>query len=445
MCAEVLSNVPGVTLASRPGARLHTEVPGPFIVFLLIMTYGWPVILAATGTPACGEWNVSRSTKKEDTYRGFEQGPIRPPSEAGSLLIRITRNCPWNRCTFCPVYKGSRFSLRPVDHVLEDINRVHRYVREIRAGAAKDGRMYSADIERLRSLEGENDRAALNAALQWASSGMRSIFLQDANSLVIKPERLLTILQHLKICFPWVERITSYARSHTIARISDENLQLMAAAGLSRIHIGMESGSDKVLARIKKGVDKQTHIVAGKKVKKAGMELSEYIMPGLGGRDLSEEHAKESADALNRINPDFIRLRTLAIPDHVELFEAYQKGEFQKLGDVETAQELLAFLQSLEGITSTVKSDHILNLFENLEGKYPEDKEKMVGVIQRFLAMDATERMLYQVGRRMGLFRTLEDLRNATARRHVENACSRAGIRPDNVEQTIDELMKRFI
>ena len=381
----------------------------------------------------------------ENEYGGFEQGPIRPPSEAGSLLIRITRNCPWNRCTFCPVYKGRDFLLRPVEHVLEDINRVHRYVLEIRACAAKNGKIYPADIERLRLLEGDGDYAALNAALQWSGSGMRSIFLQDANSLIIKPERLLAILNHLKHCFPWVERITSYARSHTIARISDQNLQLMAAAGLSRIHIGMETGSDKVLSRIKKGVDKKTHITAGKKVKRAGMELSEYVMPGLGGRDLSEEHALESADALNQINPDFIRLRTLAIPNHVELYEEYQKGDFLKLSDVGTARELLVFLQALDGITSTVKSDHILNLFENLEGQYPQDKEKLVGIIKTFLDLDPTERMLYQVGRRMGLFRAVDDMKDETKRCHVENACRSAGINPDNVEEAIEELMKRFI
>ncbi len=378
-------------------------------------------------------------------YKGFEQGPIRPPSEAGSLLIRISRNCPWNRCTFCPVYKGRPFSLRSMEDVLEDINRVHRYVLEIRKCAGKSGKVYPADIEKLRALDGVGDRAALNAALQWASSGMRSIFLQDANSLVIKPERLITILQHLQRCFPWVERITSYARSHTIARISAHNLQRMAAAGLSRIHIGMESGSDKVLARIKKGVDKKTHIVAGQKVKQAGMELSEYIMPGLGGKDLSEEHALESADALNQINPDFIRLRTLAIPEHVELYAEYSRGEFQKLGDVETARELLIFLQALDGITSTLKSDHILNLFENLEGQYPEDKKKMVGTVQEFLELDPKERMLYQVGRRMGLFRSLDDMHSVTKRQHVENACRSAGITPYNVDEAVDELMKRFI
>lgn len=385
------------------------------------------------------------TNEKLKEYQGFEQGPIRPPSEAGSLLIRITRNCPWNRCTFCPVYKGSDFSLRPVLHVLEDIDRVHRYVLAIRESVAQNGKIYPADIERFRSLDKESDRAALNAALNWANAGMKSIFLQDANSLIIKPEQLIAILQHLTHCFPWVHRITSYARSHTIARISDQNLLLMADAGLSRIHIGMESGSDKVLARTKKGVDQKTHILAGKKVKRAGMELSEYIMPGLGGRDLSAEHAQESAYALNQINPDFIRLRTLAIPNHVELYGEYQRGDFQKLTDVETARELRLFLQTLEGITSTIKSDHILNLFENIEGQYPRDKEKLVGVIDDFLTLGQKDQMVYQVGRRMGMFRSIDDLVDEAKRHHVEIACTKAGIRPDNVDTAIDELMKRFI
>jgi len=382
---------------------------------------------------------------KDIPYQGFEQGPIRPPSEAGSLLIRITRNCPWNRCTFCPVYKGRDFSLRPVAHVLEDIDRVHRYTAAIRECTGKSGRIYSHDIERLRAMEGPGDRAALNAALHWAQSGMRSIFLQDANSLIVKPARLLAILRHLQGCFPWSQRITSYARSHTIARIDDENLRLMREAGLSRIHIGMESGSDKVLARVHKGVDKKTHIEAGQKVKRAGMELSEYIMPGLGGRDLTEEHARESADALNRIDPDFIRLRSLAVPNHVELSEDLRRGDFVKLTDLETARELLLLLETLDGIASTIKSDHILNLFEDLEGTYPQDKEKMVGTVSRFLELAPEDRMLYQVGRRMGLFRGLADLDDEEKRGQVEAACRRAGITPENVDAAADEMMKRFI
>jgi len=388
---------------------------------------------------------VSRATKPLEPYLGFEQGPIRPPSEAGSLLIRITRNCPWNRCTFCPVYKGAQFSLRPVDHILEDINRVHHYVEAIRQRAAESGKLYPHDITSMTDFGGAVDRTALNSALNWAYSGMRSIFLQDANSLVIKPERLLIILRHLRACFPWVDRVTSYARSHTIARISDENLRLMSEAGLSRIHIGMESGSDKVLTMVKKGVDKKTQILAGQKVKKAGMELSEYIMPGLGGRGLSMDHALESADALNQINPDFIRLRTLAIPNHVELYQDHQSGKFEKLTEVETAEELLLFLETLEGITSTLKSDHILNLFEDLQGKFPTDKGRMVAVVRSFLQLDPGEQVIYLIGRRMGIFRGLGDLGDTAKKSHVEDACRRSGINPDNVNETVGELMKRFI
>jgi len=388
---------------------------------------------------------MSRKKLEEVPYKGFEQGPIRPPSEAGSLLIRITRNCPWNRCTFCPVYKGDDFSLRPLGHVLLDIERVCQYVLMIKESAAKNGRIYGADMQKIAGVEEGYDRKALNAALQWGSNGMRSIFLQDANSLIIKPERLVAILRRLQKCFPWVERITSYARSHTIARISDENLGLIAAAGLNRIHIGMESGSDKVLSAVKKGVDKKTHILAGLKVKRAGIELSEYVMPGLGGVSLTREHAIETADALNQINPDFIRLRTLAIPEHVELYGQYKAGEFKKLSGVETARELLLFLQQLDGISSHLKSDHILNLFEDLEGKFPEDKEKMVAVVSGFLAMSATDQVLYQVGRRMGMFRGTADMEEGRRREQVEQICDRNTITPANVDAVIDELMKRFI
>jgi hypothetical protein len=378
-------------------------------------------------------------------YTGFEQGPIRPPSESHSLLIRITRNCPWNRCTFCPVYKGTAFSLRPVEHVIEDINRVSRYVSILRDCRQRDGKVYREDITSLLSSDEQVDRGALNAALQWAAGGMQSIFLQDANSLVIRPDRLITILHRLQTCFPWVKRITSYARSHTISRIKDRDLQIMRQTGLSRIHIGMESGSDLVLKKVRKGVDKATHILAGQKIKRAGMELSEYVMPGLGGKALWQEHARESADALNQINPDFIRLRSLAIPNHVELYKDYVSGSFTRLSDVETARELLVFLENLHGITSWVKSDHILNLFDDLQGQYPQDKPKLISIVRKFLDLPPKEQMVYQVGRRMGLMRSLSDLADPAKRQHVENTCSKAGIHPGNVDSIVDEMLKRFI
>jgi radical SAM superfamily enzyme YgiQ (UPF0313 family) len=386
------------------------------------------------------------STRSElSDYEGFEQGPIRPPSEANSLLIRITRNCPWNRCTFCRVYKKTRFSVRPVAHVIEDIDRVHQYIRRFRAQTDS-----SQPVSRTRAATAANDISpqdpvALQAAYHWAGYGMQSIFLQDANSLIIKPKTLIEILQHLRKCFPWVERITSYARSHTIARINDSDLKAMREAGLNRIHIGLESGSDEVLQIICKGVDQATHIKAGLKVKAAGMELSEYVMPGLGGKKLSLVHARESAFTLNQINPDFIRLRTLAVSDHTELFKDFSAGRFEKCSDLEMAKEILTFLETLDGITSTVKSDHILNLFQEIEGSLPGDKPAMIGVLKTFLAMPPEEQRIYQVGRRMGIMSALSDMDLPHRYQKAKKTCTELGITPENVNFFIDEMMKRFV
>jgi len=389
--------------------------------------------------------NMTLKKNTTEEYQGFEQGPIRPPSEAESLLVRVTRNCPWNRCTFCPVYKDTRFSIRPKDHVIKDIDSVYRSVKIIQKTAREEGRVSLAEIRKTAGNGDNLDPRAFNAALNWVSGGMRSVFIQDANSLIIDPSDFVEILTHLKMRFPWVERITSYARSHTIARISDDNLKAIRNAGLNRIHIGLESGSDKVLKMTKKGVFKETHIKAGLKVKKAGMELSEYVMPGLGGKAYSNEHALETADALNQINPDFIRLRTLAIPNSVALYDDYETGRFEKCTDLMMAKEVLLFIESLNGITSVVKSDHILNLFQNLEGKLPEDKESMLEIVRRFLTMTPARQCVYQVGRRLGFFSRLSDMENPRRLEKAEKACRQFGITAENVDEVIDELMKRFI
>ncbi|MGD9278689.1 MAG: radical SAM protein [Desulfobacterales bacterium] len=389
--------------------------------------------------------SMNRKRKTDEIYQGFEQGPIRPPSEAYSLLIRVTRNCPWNRCTFCPVYKGSRFSIRSVDHVKKDIDAVHTSLQIIRNIADQYGRIRRAEMLKIAGSYEQTDPMAFNAALNWFAGGMESIFIQDANSLIIKPYDLVEILNHLKSRFPRVQRITSYARSHTIARIKDSDLKEIKNAGLNRIHIGLESGSDKVLKMAKKGVTKETHVKAGLKVKKAGMELSEYIMPGLGGRAYSKIHALETADALNRINPDFIRLRTLAIPNSVALFDDWQAGRFEKCTDLMMAKEIFLFIQALNGITSIVKSDHILNLFETVEGTLPEDKEPMLDILRTFLAMEPERQCVYQVGRRLGFFSRISDMESPHRLKKAEKACRQFGVTWENVDDVIDELMKRFI
>ncbi|MEW6076856.1 MAG: radical SAM protein [Thermodesulfobacteriota bacterium] len=383
--------------------------------------------------------------KKNEIYHGFEQGPIRPPSEAASLLIRVTRNCPWNRCTFCPVYKGSRFSLRDPEHVKADIDSVYHSIGRLMAAADDQGMISREDFYRIAEELPAIEQPALHAAVNWVSAGMRSVFLQDANSLIIKPEDLIDILEHLMKRFPRIERVTSYARSHTICRIPQDKLEGIRRAGLSRIHIGLESGSDRVLEMVKKGVTKAEHIAAGRKVKAAGFELSEYVMPGLGGRELSDEHARETADALNQINPDFIRLRTLAVPPGLALHDEYKAGRFTKCTDIQMAEELLAFLGSLEGIGSAVKSDHVLNLFEEVDGILPQDKEKMLAPIRRFLAMSPEQQTLYQVGRRLSFFHTLDDMNDSERLERARALCAKMGITPENVESVIEEAMNRFI
>ncbi|MGE4560063.1 MAG: radical SAM protein, partial [Desulfobulbus sp.] len=211
------------------------------------------------------------------------------------------------------------------------------------------------------------------------------------------------------------------------------------------IHIGMESGSDAVLARVNKGADSAIHVAAGVKVRQAGIELSEYFMPGLGGRELSEEHARESAAVLNRIDPDFIRIRTLALPEHLELAREQACGRFVKPGDREIACELRLFLQSLTGISSRIKSDHILNLFEEIDGRLPEDQARMLAVIARFLDLPPDEQMLYQIGRRTGVFRQLADLRYPGLRSQALRYVEQWMVTPENVDRICDQLMQRFI
>lgn len=375
--------------------------------------------------------------KESPDWTGYEVGPIRPPSEANSLLLRITRNCPWNKCTFCGLYKGERFSTRSVDDVKRDIDQIKTWTDYFRLSDEIDGMPEHAP-----SSEGG---WAPQIAEHWHHSGMRSIFLQDANSLVIKPERMIEILKYLRECFPGTERITSYARSHTIAGISNEHLADISAAGLNRIHIGLESACDKVLELVKKGVDKQTHIDAGRKIKKAGIELSEYYMPGIGGREFSECNALETADALNRINPDFIRIRTLGLPDGIPLVEDYENGTFTRTNDVEMIEELLLMIKNLDGITSFLKNDHILNMLPELKGRFPEDKPQMIAVMEKFLNLSEEDQMIFRVGRRTGRLVLLESLEDEDKKNAVQGVIEQHGINQSNVDEICDNLMKRFI
>jgi hypothetical protein len=293
--------------------------------------------------------------------------------------------------------------------------------------------------------QAQGDPRAWAAAGNWGRFGRRLVFIQDANSLVVAPGDLMVILRHLTARFPEVTRITSYARSSTIANLDAGALADLRDAGLSRIHIGMESGANAVLKMVRKGATQRLHIRAGLKVKAAGMELSEYYMPGLGGRQRLEVNAVETAAALNQINPDFIRLRTLAIPTQIPLYEDFAAGRFHKATDVEVAQELFLFLESLSGITSAIRSDHILNLLPEVDGQLPRDQARLIGIVGSFLNLEPELQFIYRVGRRLGLMSGLGDLADPGKIARVEGVCREYGLRPDDVDAVTDDLMRRFI
>jgi radical SAM superfamily enzyme YgiQ (UPF0313 family) len=294
----------------------------------------------------------------------YEQGVIRPPSEASSLLVRVTRNCPWNQCIFCPAYKGTKFSRRTVGEVKGDIDAMAR------------------------EYEGY-----LNA--------IKTVFLQDADSLILPTDQLLEILAHLREKFPNVERITSYARSTTLKRKSLEELIRLKDAGLNRIHVGMESGSATVLKMVRKGITPEDIVAGGQRVVEAGIQLSEYIMPGLGGRSLSKEHAVETARLLNLVRPDFIRVRTFAMHPLSPMQKMVQEGTFIPMTDEEMVGEIRLLVQSLDEMHSYFScADFSLNLLMHVDGYLDEKKPYMLGELDLYLGLTKEERQAYSLLRR---------------------------------------------
>jgi hypothetical protein len=174
------------------------------------------------------------------------------------------------------------------------------------------------------------------------------------------------------------------------------------------------------------------------------MELSEYVMPGLGGRKWSKEHATATAEVLNQINPDFIRLRTLRVPPRIELYQDLASGEFEKISDDEVVAEIRLFIASLEGIESFVASDHIMNLIETVSGQLPQDKDKMLAVLDHYLALPEREKLLYRLCRRMGRCREPHDVDRLGLRPDLEKNLERiekAGQDPDEVLNELADSM----
>jgi len=374
----------------------------------------------------------------------FELGPIRPPSEAYSLLIRATRNCPWNRCKFCHNYKGEKFQLRPLEEIKQDILAVKTIQNKLKEISLQSG--YGSNVQEVSRmlLNNSPNQAYFNVSL-WLYAGGESVFLQDANSLIMRTNELVEVIKFLKQTLPSINRVTSYARSKTAAKKKLEELRELHEAGLSRLHIGLESGYDPLLEYMDKGTTAAEHIEGGKKIVASGISLCEYVVLGLGGKKMWRQHAMETAKVLNEIDPDFIRVRTLTIHDGMPLYNELKDGNFIQSTDEEILAEEKLFIEQLECHSNYV-SDHITNLLQEIEGKLPQDKEKMLASIDRFQSLPPQERTNFIVGRRAGLYVNLDDMANSGRHQSVEQIITKLSQGSNQInDETIRGLMEGFI
>ncbi len=277
------------------------------------------------------------------------EGPIyRPPSEAGSLLIQATVGCPHNRCTFCMVYRnGPRFKVRPVEEI-------------------------QADLREAKAVHGE---------------AVETLFFPAGNSIAMKTADLAAICRYARQLFPRLRRITVYGSSQYIYQKGPDAMKHLADAGLNRIHVGLESGDDEILRRIRKGTRSREQVEAGRWVMAAGMELSLYVILGIGGQERSRSHALRTAAVLNRISPDFIRLRTFVPKIKTPLLADVQAGRFSMCGPHMILRETALLLRHLK-VRSCLTSDHYTN-YIRLEGRLPADQKRLTAQIDAALRRDA--------------------------------------------------------
>ena len=265
----------------------------------------------------------------------------RPPSEAYSLIVQVTYGCSHNTCAFCGMYKEKRFALRPLAEVLEDFHLARQYYRNV-------GR----------------------------------IFLADGDALIRKVSDLVTILDTIRELFPECERVSSYASPSSLQIRTDEELQLLRDKGLTLLYMGLESGCDDVLKLMRKGHTSAEIVECGQKVKRNGIGLSVTAITGLGGPELMEAHAVDTAKALNAMNPEYIGILTLVVEDGTPLRDWVREGKFHLLTPAQVLQETKLMVESFDSPGSVFRMNHASN-YLSLKGTLNEDKEAMLAQIRR--------------------------------------------------------------
>ncbi len=300
----------------------------------------------------------------------FEQGPIRPVDEADSLLIRTTRGCPWNRCSFCSLYGTMKFSIRPVEEVKQDI------------WAARD---------------------------YFGGRPFDTCFLQDGDSFVMQTKDLIEILETLKKAFPSLRQISSYGRAQTMVKKSAQAIKEICDAGLNKLYCGMESGSREILEKIKKGITPESILRSAHMARQAGMHTTQFIILGLGGTELSGTHALETARVLNAINPDHIRVLTIGVKPGTDLDRQMRQGEWTRPSEVAMIAEQRQLFAHLDGVESHYANHHSVDLLLEIRGHLPADRQRLLDIMDRFLSLSESRQTNFIMGRRLGYYRTLDD------------------------------------
>ena len=262
---------------------------------------------------------------------------VRPPSEAESYILQITYGCSHNGCTFCGTYSDKPFRARPWEEVLEDI---------------------------------------VMAGLEMP--GMRKVFLADGNALVLGTRRLVRVLDALRTAFPLLRRVGIYANARDILNKSDADLTLLREKGLAIIYLGMESGSDEVLKRINKGISAAEMAEAVHKAKRAGIRVSVICILGLGGRELSLQHAEQTGRVASAMDPPYLSLLTLMLVPGTELHRESESGEFALPEPAEMLVELRTILENLDGLSRCIfRTNHASNYLP-LAGTLSKDRVRLL-------------------------------------------------------------------
>lgn len=285
----------------------------------------------------------TQKTEGELTVR-YKGKVYRPPSEAYSLIIQVTYGCSHNRCAFCDMYDDKHFAMRPMEEIREDFELARRVYRR---------------VER--------------------------VFLADGDALMRKTDDLVQILGLIYGLFPECQRVTCYASPTSLQIKSEEELRLLREKGLKMVYMGLESGCDAVLERMDKGHTAAQIIAAGQKARRSGLQLSVTAISGLGSRELWREHAVETAQAFNAMNPEYIGLLTLMVEPGTPLEKWVREGSFYVLKPVEVMQEMELFLQHIDSPDSVFRMNHASN-YLTLKGTLNQDRERLLQQVRQGLA-----------------------------------------------------------